>query len=64
MGIVWMLAARAARLMHSGGKVKESKLLHVVESERAINNSQGIIVGSWLLRVWSIEISTVVGMCC
>jgi len=59
---VWILAAKAARLMRCGGSAREIEISHVVGLERVFANGQGVIVGSWLLKVWPLEIAMAVGM--
>ncbi len=65
-----MLAASTARSMRRGGGASEIVVFlvvgadgGVVGSERVRNNGRYIVVGSWSLKVWPLEIAMAVGTC-
>jgi len=58
--ITWMLATRAARLMFSGGSLREIKVLWVLDAVVMFDDGLGNASGSWLMKCQPLKFSVVI----
>jgi len=59
---VWILATRAARLMHGGVGVMERKVVRVVGSGDVFDDGPAVVVGSWLMKCQPLKFAAELGM--